>query len=136
MKTLDLYLRTTFTEKSISLAELELEKLIIHLCRNLTGKAMFESTDAFLTRGVQGNMYLQKYAYEAKTFSVLIKAAYEIIMPNCPPYLKPLIRPWLTLTGRQCSLQAVRVCARTRLSETGHTHKYTALRHIMLKQCP
>ena len=34
----------------------------------------------------------------------------------------------------QCSLQAVRVCARTRLSETALTLKLTAHRHMM-KQC-
>ena len=27
------------------------------------------------------------------------------------------------------------VCARTRLSETAHTHKFTAHKHIMMKQC-
>ena len=57
LKTLDLYLRTTSNEKSISLAELELDKLIIHHCRNLTGKAMFEPTDAFLTRIVQERVF-------------------------------------------------------------------------------
>ena len=31
---------------------------------------------------------------------------------------------------RQCSLlEAVRVCARTRLSETAHSHKFTAHKH-------
>ena len=27
------------------------------------------------------------------------------------------------------------MCARTRLSETAHTHKFTAHKHIMMKQC-
>ena len=40
----------------------------------------------------------------------------------------------LEVNGQQCSLQAVRVCARTRLSETAHTRKFTAHRHVM-KQC-
>ena len=34
---------------------------------------------------------------------------------------------------QQCSLQAVHVCARTRLSETAHTYKYSAHRFIIVK---
>ena len=104
LKTLDLYLRTTSTEKSISLAELELDKLIIHHCQNLTGKAMFEPTDAFLTRIVQGNMYLQKYAHEAKT--LINQSREQNNNTELPPLLKAINQ---TLVNANRSVIAIRI---------------------------
>ena len=67
LQNVDLYMKSTLQTRTLSLSELELDKLIIELSSNLTGKPLFNKTNLYLTRISSGNMYLQNYAHHAET---------------------------------------------------------------------
>ena len=67
LQNVDLFMKSNFQERTLSLAELELDKLIIAWSSNLTGKNLFNKTSLYLTRISQGSMYLQTYATLAST---------------------------------------------------------------------
>ena len=66
MQHLDTYLRQTQTLNSISLAELELDRLIIREVARRNGTHLFDDTTTYLTKITQGNLYLKKYAQETQ----------------------------------------------------------------------
>ena len=63
---LDTYLRQTQTLDSISLAELELDRLIISEVASRNGIDLFDDATTYLTKTTQGNLYLKKYAQETR----------------------------------------------------------------------
>ena len=63
---LDTYLRQTQTLDSISLAELELDRLIISEVTGRSGIDLFDNTTTYLTKITQGNLYLKEYAQETR----------------------------------------------------------------------
>ena len=63
---LDTYLRQTQTLDSISLAELELDRLIISEVTKRSGMDLFDNTTTYLTKITQGNLYLKEYAQETR----------------------------------------------------------------------
>ena len=62
LKHLDTYLRQSQALNSLSLAELELDKLIIKEVRTKNGTCLFDDTTSYLTKITQGNLYLKRYA--------------------------------------------------------------------------
>ena len=64
--TLDTYLRQTQTLNSISLAELELDRLIIRKAAKRKGAHLFDDATTYLTKIAQGNLYLKDYAQETQ----------------------------------------------------------------------
>ena len=65
---LDTYLRQTQTLNGISLAELELDRLIIREAAKRKGAHLFDNATTYLTKITQGNLliYPKKYAQETK----------------------------------------------------------------------
>ena len=63
---LDTYLRQTQTLDSISLTELELDRLIISEVAKRSGMNLFDNTTTYLTKITQGNLYLKEYAQETR----------------------------------------------------------------------
>ena len=63
---LDTYLRQTQTLDSISIAELELDRLIISEVAKRSGINLFDNTTTYLTKITQGNLYLKEYAQETR----------------------------------------------------------------------
>ena len=63
---LDTYLRQTQTLNSISLAELELDRLIIREATKREGAHLFDNATTYLTKITQGNLCLKKYAQETQ----------------------------------------------------------------------
>ena len=63
---LDTYLRQTQTLDSISLAELELDRLIISEVTGKSGIDLFDNTTTYLTKITQGNLYLKEYTQKTR----------------------------------------------------------------------
>ena len=63
---LDTYLRQTQSLDSISLAELELDRLIITEVAGRNGIDLFNNATTYLTKITQGNLYLKEYAQETR----------------------------------------------------------------------
>ena len=63
---LDTYLRQTQTLDSISLAELELDRLIISEVAGRNDIDLFDNATTYVTKITQGNFYLKEYAQETR----------------------------------------------------------------------
>ena len=76
---LDTYLRQTQTLNSISLAELELDRLIIREAAKNKGAHLFDNATTYLTKITQGNLYLKKYAQETQ---ILLSHLYNVTITD------------------------------------------------------
>ena len=62
LQNLDAYLKQSQTFDSLTLSELELDKLIISEVQNKIGRPFFNNASIYLTKITQGNLFYKKYA--------------------------------------------------------------------------